>query len=193
MDFYDKEENIESYSNFIPTHDGAELVCVLGSYLGKGSTVLELGIGPGKDFERLSRDYRVTGSDNSRVFLNRFREKHPDAELLQLDARTLETEKKFDCIYSNKVLIHLNHSELRDSLLRQKELLNPSGLLLHSFWHGDKEDVYNDLRITYYTEQHLRELMDGAFEILEIKMHAKMTENDSIYVLARTMGSDLCT
>lgn len=185
MEFYDKEENIESYANFVPAYDGAELVAVLESRLDKGATVLELGIGPGHDLERLAGNYKVTGSDNSRVFLDRYREKNPDAELMQLDARTLETDKKFDCIYSNKVLIHLTHAELRDSFLRQKERLHPNGLILHSFWHGDKEDVYNGLRITYYTEQVLRTLLPDAFEVLEIRKHAKMTEGDSIYMLAR--------
>jgi cyclopropane fatty-acyl-phospholipid synthase-like methyltransferase len=186
MDFYEKEENIERYSKFIPVQDGEELVSVLRSHLDKDSTVLELGIGPGKDFERLAENFKVTGSDNSRAFLDRYRQKNPQAELIQLDARTLETDKTFDCIYSNKVLIHLNHAELRQSLRRQKELLHTGGLVLHSFWHGDKEDVYNDLRITYYTERHLLDLMQDHFEILELRKHAKMTDNDSIYVLARS-------
>lgn len=185
MGFYDKEENIESYSKFTPTHDGAELIRVLRRYLDEDSTVLELGIGPGKDFERLSKNYTVTGSDHSPVFLDRYRRQNPRAELIQLDARTLDTDKTFDCIYSNKVLIHLTRDELRLSLLRQRELLNANGLLLHSFWHGDKEDVYADLRITYYTEQQIRDVMKNSFEILEINKHAKMTEGDSVYVLAR--------
>lgn len=185
MGFYDKQENIESYSKFTPTHDGADLIRVLRRYLDEDSTVLELGIGPGKDFERLSKHYKVTGSDHSSVFLERYRRKNPRADLIQLDARTLDTDKTFDCIYSNKVLIHLRQDELRQSLLRQKELLNANGLLLHSFWHGDKEDVYADLRITFYTEQQIRDLMQDSFDILELKKHAKMTAGDSVYVLAR--------
>jgi len=189
MSFYDKQENIEKYAQFIPTHDGAELVSILESQLAKDSTVLELGIGPGKDFERLAKDYDVTGSDRSLVFLNKYRQKNPQADLLQLDARTLETDKKFDCIYSNKVLIHLTRDELVNSLARQHEILNDNGLLLHSFWYGDKEDVYDDLRITYYTEQQLSDMMNELFEIVEIKRHAKMTEGDSVYVLARARAS----
>jgi cyclopropane fatty-acyl-phospholipid synthase-like methyltransferase len=104
---------------------------------------------------------------------------------MQLDARTLTTDRTFDCIYSNKVLIHLTRQELEQSLARQHEILNENGLLLHSFWHGDKEDIFADLRITYYTEQQLLELMNDSYEVLEIKRHAKMTEGDSVYVLAR--------
>lgn len=185
MGFYDKKENIEKYAQFVPNHDGAELISVLTTHLAKGSTVLELGIGPGKDFEILTNDYEVTGSDNSLVFLDQFRQRNPRADLMQLDARTLKTDRTFDCIYSNKVLIHLTRQELEQSLARQHEILNENGLLLHSFWHGDKEDIFDDLRITYYTEQQLLELMNDSYEVLEIKRHAKMTEGDSVYVLAR--------
>ena len=188
MGFYDKEENIEKYAQFIPNHDGAELIRVLKTQLPKGSTVLELGIGPGKDFELLRNDYDVTGSDNSLVFLDKYRRRNPQANLLQLDARKLETDKTFDCIYSNKVLIHLTPEELGRSLVRQREILNENGLLLHSFWHGNKEDVYDDLRITYYTEQQLLNMMKELYEVLEIKKHAKMTDGDSVYVLARAQA-----
>jgi trans-aconitate methyltransferase len=189
MGFYDKEENIDKYTQFIPNHDGVELISVLKTQLAKNSTVLELGIGPGKDFELLANDYEVTGSDRSLVFLDKYRKKNPHAELLQLDARTLETDKTFDCIYSNKVLIHLTREELGQSLARQREILNDNGLLMHSFWQGDKEEVYDDLRITYYTERQLLDMMKEFYEVVEIKPHAKMTEGDSIYVLARARAS----
>lgn len=189
MGFYDKQENIDKYSKFIPNHDGAELVDVLGKYLEKDSTVLELGMGPGKDFDLLAQDYETTGSDGSSVFLNKYRQKHSQADLLHLDARTLDTERTFDCIYSNKVLIHLTREELRQSLARQHEILNNNGLVLHSFWYGDKDEVYDDLRITFYTEGQLLDLMKDSYEVLEINRHAKMTEGDSVYVLARACAS----
>jgi len=185
MGFYDKKENIDKYTKFIPSYDGAELVQVLSTHLAKSSTVLELGIGPGKDFERLANDYEVTGSDNSLVFLDKYRQSNPQADLIQLDARTLETDRTFDCIYSNKVLIHLTRQELSQSLARQHEILNEKGLLLHSFWRGDKDEVYDDLRITYYTEKQLLDLMKDDYEVLEINKHAKMTEGDSVYLVAR--------
>jgi len=62
---------------------------------------LELGIGLGKDFNILKKSYAVTGSDNSQVFLDKYKQKHPDADLLFLDAVTIQTDRKFDCIYSN--------------------------------------------------------------------------------------------
>ena len=53
-------------------HDGRQFIPVLRRYLKDGSKVLELGMGPGKDFELLSEYFQITGSDNSQVFIDRF-------------------------------------------------------------------------------------------------------------------------
>lgn len=185
MGFYDKKENIENYIRFTPSHDGSVLVRVLEKNLPAGSTVLELGIGPGKDFDLLEKSYNVTGSDSSKEFLDWNRKRNERADLMLLDARSLETDRHFDCIYSNKVLIHLTRQELVDSLNRQHEILNENGLLMHSFWHGSKEEEYFGLRINFYTEQELIDLFDDLFDVLDIHRHAKMAADDSVYVLAR--------
>ncbi len=92
-------------------YDGAELIALLRRYLPEGSSVLELGMGPGKDLDLFRQSYRVTGSDISRVFLDRYRKDHPEADLLLLDATSMDTDRTFDCIYSNKVLHHLSRPE----------------------------------------------------------------------------------
>ena len=86
----------------------------------------------------LSKAYKTTGSDASQVFLDRYKQKNKDADLLKLDAVTIPTERKFDCIFSNKVLQHLTKEELKKSLQRQKEVLNPNGIAFHAVWRGDK-------------------------------------------------------
>jgi len=185
MDYYENRELIDKYINFTPSHDGTMLVDMLVGALPPGSTVLELGIGPGKDFDRLSKHFKVTGSDSSKEFLRLFREKNKDAELVNLDARTIEIDRTFDGIYSNKVLFHLPREGLRESFARQYEVLNGNGVILHSVWHGTGEDEFNGLKFYYYNEQDIEELLDGYFEIIEIGRHAKMDEDDSVYVLAR--------
>jgi predicted SAM-dependent methyltransferase len=104
---------------------------------------------------------------------------------LHLDAKTLDTERTFDCIFSNKVLFHLPRQELRESFARQHEVLNNKGLLLHSLWHGNGEDEYSGLRLFYYTEQDIADLLGESWDILKIGRHAKMAVDDSVYVLAR--------
>ncbi|HJP38417.1 MAG: class I SAM-dependent methyltransferase [Gammaproteobacteria bacterium] len=183
--FYENEEKVDGYAEFTPTHDGTLLIDVLGEYLPEAAAVLELGMGPGKDFKKLSQRYRVTGSDFSQLFLQRYREQDPAADLLRLDARTLETDRTFDAIFSNKALIHLSSDELQQSFERQHELLNDNGLILHSLWFGEGERSFNDLTLVYHNEQDLTKMLETSFDIVALEKHAKMSDDDSIYVLAR--------
>ncbi len=185
MNYYENKEKVGKYINFTPSDDGAMLVDMLVGTLPAGATILELGIGPGKDFDRLSQHFTVTGSDSSHEFLRLFREQHEHADVLYLDAITLEIERTFDCIFSNKVLIHLPQHDLSKSLTRQNEVLNSHGLVLHSFWYGSGEAEFNGLKFFYYNEQEIETLMSEYFDILDIGRHAKMAADDSVYVLAR--------
>lgn len=183
--YYENEKNVDGYTKFTPAHDGALLIDALRAQLAPDATVLELGIGPGKDLDRLGRHFQVTGSDFSRLFLERYRSAHPSADLLHLDARTLETGRRFDAIFSNKALIHLSPAELRQSFSRQHAVLNDGGLILHSFWHGEGQQTFNGLTLVYHNEQDLTAMLEDQFTILELTRHAKQADGDSIYVLAR--------
>jgi len=184
-DYYENEKHISHYIQFTPAHDGALLVDALNENLAKGSAVLELGMGPGKDFKSLSQRFRMTGSDFSHLFLDRYRELDPTADLVHLDARTLDIDRTFDAIFSNKALIHLSAEELQQSFDRQHEVLNDNGLILHSFWYGEGEQVFDDLTLVYRNEKDLSKMLQDSFDILVLEKHAKMAEGDSIYVLAR--------
>jgi len=188
LNYYEIEKNIDHYAQFTPAHDSALLVDAMVASLPKGSTLLEIGIGPGKDFKALKKHFAVTGSDFSKLFLQRYREQDSDADLLHLDARTLETDRKFDAIYSNKALIHLTTEELQQSFDRQHALLNDNGVIMHSFWNGEGEWEAGDLVLRYRNEKELTAMLADKFEILALKPHAKMNDNDSIYVLARKIG-----
>ena len=184
-DYYDDAANVENYSKFTPAHDGALLVDTLRAHLPEGSAVLELGMGPGKDYKLLCERFKVTGSDFSTAFLDRYRAMDPGAELLQLDARTLETERCFDAIFSIKVLIHLSADELQQAFMRQHAVLNDGGLIMHSFWNGEGQKKFDGLTLVYHNEHDLTAMLEDSFDILALEQHAKMAEGDSIYVVAR--------
>lgn len=185
MTYYDDRKNVDAYIQMAEGYDGEELIAILKKHLPPGSTVLELGMGPGKDLDLLAQSYTVTGSDSSKVFLDIYQEKSPLAELLELDAVTIETEKTFDCIYSNKVLHHLLKSDLQRSFARQKQLLNKNGLLMHSFWLGNKEEEMHGLRFVYYTEEALLELIGPGFDVAAITTYTEIEDGDSLYLLLR--------
>ena len=150
MGFFDTEKGVNQYIKMAEGYDSAELIKILQKYLPKNSTVLELGIGSGKDMNILTKLYAVTGSDNSQIFLDKYKKINLDADLLLLDAVTMKTDRRFDCIYSNKVLHHLTREDLAKSFQRQKEILNPNGIAFHSFWKGNKTENMEGLLFTYY-------------------------------------------
>lgn len=183
--YYDSKKNVLQYISMARGFDGAALINILKTHLKKNASVLELGMGPGKDLDILKKDYKVTGSDISALFLDRYLKKNPDADLIHLDAVTLMTHRKFDCIYSNKVLHHITTAELKKSIKKQKQLLNSEGILFHSFWRGDNDEDYNGLRFVYYTKDELINYFKKDYEIIDIQLYKEMEDNDSIYIILK--------
>ena len=183
MGFFDTEEGVNEYLKLAEGFDGRELIKKLQEELPEQSTVLELGMGPGKDLDILREKFIVTGSDYSQVFLDRYRKQNPNSDLLKLDAVTLATDRKFDCIYSNKVLHHLTRQDLKKSLQRQREILNPNGILFHSFWKGDQDENYDGLLFTRYQIDGLKQIIGDLFDILSINIYTEFEKDDSIYIV----------
>jgi len=186
MGFFDTEKGVEQYIKMAEGYDGAELIKILQEFVPENSTILELGMGPGKDLEILHKIFNVTGSDSSQIFLDKYKEKYQDTDLLLLDAVTLQTDRKFDCIYSNKVLHHLTQEDLVKSFQRQNEVLNPNGIVFHSFWKGNKVEEMEGLLFTYYEIEDLKKMVESNFDVLAIETYTEIEKDDSIYVVLRT-------
>lgn len=183
MGFFDSEKGVDEYIKMAEGYDDQELIKNLQDLLPEKSTVLELGMGPGKDLDILSKTFIVTGSDSSEVFLDRYKKQNPDADLLKLDAIIIPTDRTFDCIYSNKVLHHVTRDDLRKSFKRQKKILNPNGITLHTFWKGNEDENYDGLLFTKYQIDELKKIIGDIFDILTIKVYAEMEKDDSIFVI----------
>ena len=105
--------------------------------------------------------------------------------MTNLDAVKIKTMNKFDCIYSNKVLHNLSKLDLNESIQNQARVLNKDGIILHTFWRGDKvEEVYG-MKFVYYTEDQLRLIFEEYFTIIELFPYEEISENDSIRIIAR--------
>ncbi len=183
--YFHQEENVDEYIKMAEGYDGHELITEFAKLLPRDSSVLEIGMGPGTDLTILRQYYQVTGSDYSEIFVNRYQEANPDEDLLVLDAQTLKTDLKFQGVYSNKVLIHLTRDALSKSIKRQAEVLEPDGIICHSFWHGNKEEIYDGLLFMYYTADELQSFFETEFEIMKIEKYSEIEQNDSIYLIAR--------
>lgn len=183
MSFFDTEKGIQEYIKIAEGYDGASLIDELRKFLNDGSSVLEIGMGPGKDLDILKKYYKVSGTDTSKVFINRYKKINPSADVFLLDAKKLDINKKFDCIYSNKVLQHLTKNECFRSLKKQKKLLNPKGILLHSFWYGDKTEYYDDLLFVKYKINELKNMVRKDYNILKTQRYKEFKKNDSFFII----------
>ncbi len=187
MGYFDDPKNVDEYVKMAKGYDGREIIQILKKYLPEKSTLLELGMGPGVDLDILKNIYEVTGSDSSLTFIQRYLDLHKDedVDLIQLDATALNTDRRWDAIYSNKVLIHLSKQQCIESFQNQVNLLKHNGIAFHSFWRGKKEEEMHGLLFVYYEMEDIEEIVSPYFEILEMNIYTEMEKNDSIYVVLR--------
>lgn len=184
-DYYKTKASVEEYIHLAKDVSGKQLIEKLKLVLPFNSLLLEIGSGPGTDWRILSETYQVIGSDNSSEFINHLNSKYPKGEFFELDAVSLNTEKKFDGIYSNKVLHHLTDSELADSVKRQHEILNSNGIVCNSFWRGQGSEIFKGLFVNYHSEEYLKELFENLFEILSIESYKEFEEDDSLLLIGK--------
>lgn len=189
MGYFDSEQNVDAYLSMVESYDGAPLMAQLVERLPQGSRVLEIGMGGGADLDLLlDAGFDATGSDASVVFLEKYRKRGGAAPTVCLDARTLETELRFDAVFSNKVLQHLTREETFASLGRQAQLVEPGGLLIHTLWSGEGEDQHHGLLFTKYTKETLGDVMPSSLELVECKTYMEMSADDSLLVVLRRKG-----
>ncbi len=183
--YYKTRESVDEYIKLAKDANGRPLIDKLIKFLPSHANILEIGSGPGTDWLILKEYFSVVGSDNSTEFISRLIKNNPGAEFLELDAETLLTERKFNGIYSNKVLHHLNENELRSSIERQAEILLPDGIICHSFWKGEGDEIFNGLFVKYHSEVSLTSLFKGYFEILVLEKYKEFDDDDSILLIGR--------
>lgn len=177
------KKNKNEFVNTSTGKDGTQLIKFLKNYLPEKSSVLLLGIGSGRDINLLSEYYNVTGSDFSKLLLNVFQKSNPNADLINLDLIELKTNRKFDAIFSNKVLHQMPEAELNKSLHNQLNLLNNNGFVIHSFWTGNKVEDHHGLQWTYYTEDSLIKQVPKEYKVLELETFKENFDHDSIYLI----------
>lgn len=182
---YDTPEGVDAYAEMARGYDGRAHIERLREVLAPGSAVLELGMGPGVDLDMLDETFAVVGSDRSQAFLDRYALHRSDVELMRLDAVTIDTDRRFDAIYSNKVLHHLSVPDLHESLQRQAKVVRPGGFLLHGLWAGTTEEHGGGLPDMRYMPDTLDSVVPDTLEIIECTFYAEMHPADSLRVLLR--------
>ena len=183
--YYHTKETVEEYINLAKDVNSKNLIAKFASFMNSNAKVLEIGSGPGTDWRILNKTFKVTGSDNSKEFIEHLTKENPGGSFLELDAVTLLTEEKYDSIYSNKVLHHLNNRELEQSVKKQYEILKPNGLICHSFWKGEGDEIFNGLYVNYHLEKDLHHFFEPFFDILKIEAYKEFENGDSLLVIGK--------
>lgn len=185
MEFYNDPLKVDEYEKMCDGYDGIELYGILDNHLTQNTTLLELGSGPGNDINYLHRKYNVTGSDLSDEFLVRCRKRFPNVPFLKLDAVTIDTDKVFGCVFSNKVLHHLTPEKLEKSFIRQQNVITLNGIFAHTFWLGGKEFVMEGMLFVFHNREQLVDMVAKYFTIIETYDYKEFEEGDSIFILAQ--------
>lgn len=189
MGFYDDINNVQEYIRMSKGYNNNILINELKKHLKTGSTLLELGMGEGNDIDSLNEYYNVIGSDKSEVFLDLYRKKNKNIEVIKLDAVKIDINNKFDCIYSNKVLQHLTKNELKESFKNQSNVLKSDGILFHSFWYGNKQEDYNGLLFSYYNENTIKQEYSKYFTLIKFGLYSEMEEKDSFFIILKKINN----
>ena len=185
QEYYSNKASVNEYLELAKDVNSGQLIKKLENVLKQNSSLLELGSGPGTDWRLLSKSYNVVGSDNSDEFLTHLQVNNPNGKFIDLDAVSLETELLFDGIYSNKVLHHLTNDELAKSIQRQSEILNPNGIICHSFWKGEGNETFKGMFVNYHNEKSLISVFENCFEVISIKVYQEFEEDDSLVLIGR--------
>lgn len=155
---YSKKVTIESYNKTAKAYaarvEGMSLerqVNSFLSYLSKGSLVLDLGCGSGRDAKNFTeKGYSVIGVDLSDKLLEIARENAPQAEFKLMDIADLNfPDGYFDGVWAAGSLLHLPKGEVPGVIGKVYDLLKPEGVFYISVKEGAGEVLKPDERYGY--------------------------------------------
>ena len=160
-DYFDSTVNVDmsaSYEEFI-------------NLLPKGSKILDLGCGSGRDsLQFMKLGYDVTAVDGSLELAKRAA-KLLGKEVIVSSFEELQLEDKYDGIWACASLLHLDNNALRDVLNKLYDNLNDSGIFYMSFKYGTSEFIdKNNRYFNMFTEDRLIKFIEEntKYNILQI-------------------------
>ena len=106
----------------------------LRNHLPKFQKVLELGSKKGDDLKLLDEYYEVVASEDEKVKTRFLKDEFIDIRVILVDKIEVDTQKKFDCVFSNRIFDECNIDEIKQSFENQKSVLNKDGFIYHIFY-----------------------------------------------------------
>lgn len=129
----------------------SDIISILREELPRFKKVLELGSQKGDDLKLLNEYFEVVASEDTKVKTRYLKDEFIDIRVILLDAISMDTHKKFDCIYSKNIFDNNSLYEISQSFENQKKVLNKEGLIFHIFDSSkvDKNEILTLLNSNY--------------------------------------------
>jgi SAM-dependent methyltransferase len=153
------------------------------SKLEKGSLILDVGCGPGRDAKYFfSKSHHAVGIDLTPEFVELAKLNVPWGDFRVMDMRKMEFENNyFDGLWSMASLLHIPRNEADVVMNEYARVLKPKGVMFLSTMEGNGEDPKsspkyggNSKFFYRYTEEELRNLVNSAgFKIDDFKLDKK--------------------
>ncbi len=139
--------------------------------LAEGS-VLEVGVGNGKESAILSQNHEYTGADISEGMIRTAREYQPHLEFVQASVTDLKFEDdSFDNFFTAATLLHIPRVEMPKALSEIRRVVKNNGIGFISLKEGEGEEVReneNGRYFSFFNSDEFRGILeDNGFEVIE--------------------------
>ena len=182
--YYDSNAERYAAATFEAVPDKAREVFL--GYLGKGSAILDLGCGSGRDsMEFLSRGHRVTAVDGSSKMC-RIASENTGLDVRCMLFSELDFVDAFDGVWACASLLHAKRNDLRHIMELVHGALRKDGIFYFSFKEGSGEAEVDGRFFTYLSLSDAMALIDGLFspEMLWISPDANPSRHDTSWLNA---------
>ncbi|QUE32430.1 class I SAM-dependent methyltransferase [Francisella philomiragia] len=145
--------------------DFSDLYKRLDQYVVSSESILDIGCGSGRDaFYFANKGIKVTAIDFSKNIINEAKRinNHSNIEYIVADVKNYNTDEKYDLIWANASLLHLEKDKLGEVLKNIKKMLSTKGCFYSCFKQGNNSEV-DDLGryFAYYDEQTLKNIFEN--------------------------------
>ena len=182
--YYDSNAERYAAATFEAVPDKAREMFL--GYLGKGSAILDLGCGSGRDsMEFLSRGHRVTAVDGSSEMC-RIASENTGLDVRCMLFSELDFVDAFDGVWACASLLHAKRNDLRHIMELVHGALRKDGIFYFSFKEGSGEAEVDGRFFTYLSSSDAMALIDGLFspEMLWISPDANPSRHDTSWLNA---------
>lgn len=181
----------DDYLSTIPDH-GEEIRDFI-RIIGKKGRVLDVGCADGQAARIFQEHgFETIGIDLTDGFLERAKEKVPQAQFLKMDARRTDfPARHFSAIWANAILVHVGKKDIRRTLDNYHRILETGGKIFITVRRGSGEkpmaDKFSKNGTRFFALYYKREiedlLQDAGFRIFSSCIRKKKTSHDLEWVV----------